>query len=102
MLDRGEIPYLKARVSFGGYTKDTPGARKTPSEDNFSEGLIFKNMEIAYGAVAANAVLSHISHTIGKSRSEILSDFATFSKYVIQVCGEAEARKFLSKIPATS
>lgn len=102
MLGRWETPYLKARVNFvGDYIKDTPSVRRISDAnlDNFQDSLLLKNMELAYGIFAAHAVLAHISHTVGKARKEILSDFETFSKYVIQVYGEPEGRKFLSKIP---
>ena len=104
MLGRWETPYLKARINFvGDFSKDTPVARKESSEnlENFRDSIILKNMELAYGAFAANAVLTHISHTVCTSRKDILSDFEIFSKYVIQVYGELEGRKFLSKIPKT-
>lgn len=105
MLGRWETPYLKARVRFvGDYTKDTPSARKISNDslENYQDSIILKNMELAFGALAANAVLTHISHTVCKSRKDILSNFETFSKYVIQVYGESEGRNFLSKIPKTN
>ena len=59
-------------------------------------------MELIYGVFIANTIINHVSQYVGKSRAEILSDFETFSKNMIQVYGELEGRKFLSKLPVTS
>ena len=99
-----ETPYLKARMGFAGnYTSDTPLARKESflKFDNYKDSFVFRNMQIAYGTLAADAVLSHIATTIGKPRLEIVKNYQTFCKYVKEVYGELEGRKFLSKIPAT-
>lgn len=99
-----ESPYLKARVSFAGnYSRDTPLARKESLQkfDNYRDSFVFKNMQIAYGNLAADAVLTHITTTLGKPRLEIVKNYATFCKYVKEVYGEIEGRKFLSKIPST-
>ena len=99
-----DSPYLKARVGFvGNYTRDTPLTRKESflKFDNYRDSFIFKNMQIAYGNLAADAVLMHIATTLGKPRLEIVKNYATFCKYVNEVYGEVEARKFLSKIPST-
>ena len=104
MLGGWETPYLKAKVSFqGNYSRDTPLARKESllKFDNYRDSFVFKNMQIAYGSLAADAVLSHISATIGKARLDIVSNHETFCKYVKEVYGEEHARRFLSKIPST-
>ncbi|HSB49779.1 MAG TPA: hypothetical protein VLC72_00415 [Nitrosopumilaceae archaeon] len=103
-MGRWETPYLKARIGFeGNYSKDTPLARKEPflKFDNYRDSFVFKNMQIAYGPLAADAVLCHISVTVGKARQDIVSSYATFCKYVKEVYGEEHARNFLSKIPST-
>lgn len=99
-----ESPYLKARVSFqGNYSNDTPLARKESflKFDNYRESFVFKNMVIAYGELAADAVLAHLATTLAKPRLEIVSNYSKFTKYVKDVYGEVEGRKFLSKIPST-
>jgi hypothetical protein len=99
-----ESNYLKGRVSFSGHhLNDTPSVRKTSNEnlEDFRDSLILKNMELVYGVIPANAIINHVSQHVGKSRAEILSNFETFSKIIIQVYGEVEGRKFLSKLPVT-
>jgi len=66
---------------------------------DFRDSLILKNMEIIYGVVAAHTIINHVSRNVGKSRSDILSNFETFSKSIKQVYGEVEGKKFLSKLP---
>ncbi len=99
-MDKWETPYLKARLSFvGDYIKDTFSVRKSSDKnfDDYRNNVILKNMELVYGVVNANKIINHVSQYVGKSRAEILSNFETFSKNIIQVYGEAEGRKFLSK-----
>lgn len=99
-----DSPYLKARVGFvGNYTRDTPLARKESffEFDNYRDSFVFKNMQIAYGNLATDAVLAHISTTLGKPRLEIVKNYVTFCKFVKEVYGEVEGRKFLSKIPSS-
>ena len=99
-----DSPYLKARMGFvGNYTRDTPLARKESflKFDNYQDSFVFKNMKITYGALAADAVLAHIATTLAKPRLEIVKNYETFCKYVNEVYGEVEGRKFLSKIPST-
>jgi len=105
ILGRWETPQLKARVSFiGDYLKDTLSIGKSSDKnfDDYRNSVILKNMKFVYGIVAANAIINHVSQHVGKSRAEILSNFETFSKTMIQVYGEVEGRKFLSKLPVTS
>ena len=104
-MGRWKTPHLKARVSFvGDYLKDTLGVRKSSGKnfDDYRNSVILKNMELIYGVFAANTIINHVSQYVGKSRAEILSNFETFSKNMIQVYGELEGRKFLSKLPVTS
>ena len=100
-----ESNYLKAKkVSFGGdFLNNTDSVRKIPNEnlEDFRDSLILKNMELVYGVVPAHAIINHVSQHVAKPRAEILSNFETFSKNIIQVYGEVEGRKFLSKLPVT-
>jgi len=99
-----ESPYQQVSVQFiRNYQNDTPNPSKTSNEnlDDFRDSLILKNMGHVYGAVAARAIINRVSRYAGKSRSEILSNYETFSKTIIQVYGEVEGRKFLDKIPVT-
>ncbi len=104
-MGRWKKPYLKARVSFvGDYLKDILSVRKSSGKnfDDYRNSVILKNMELVYGIFAANIIINHVSQHVGKSRAEILSNFETFSKNMIQVYGKVEGRKFLSKLPVTS
>ena len=104
-MGRWKTPYLKTRLSFvGDYLKDTLSVRKSSGKnfDDYRNSVILKNMELIYGVFIANTIINHLSQYVGKSRAEILSNFETFSKNMIQVYGELEGRKFLSKLPVTS
>ncbi|KKK76876.1 hypothetical protein LCGC14_2859260, partial [marine sediment metagenome] len=43
----------------------------------------------------------HVSKTVMKSRSDILSNFETFSRIIKQVYGEVEGKNFLAKLSTT-
>ena len=104
-MGTGETSYIKARLSFvGDYLKNTLGVRISSGKnfDDYRNSVILKNMQLVYGIFVANTIINHISQHVGKSRAEILSNFETFSKNMIQVYGEVEGRKFLSKLPVTS
>ncbi len=60
---------------------------------NPRESFILKVMEEEFGYTAANSILSHVSRTTMKSKSEILSDYDTFSKFLKQVYTEEVAEK---------
>jgi len=60
---------------------------------NPRESFILKVMEEEFGYTAAHSILSHVSCTTMKSKSEILSDFDTFSKFLKQVYTEEVAEK---------
>ncbi|MCH7941508.1 MAG: hypothetical protein IH842_06090, partial [Thaumarchaeota archaeon] len=49
---------------------------------NPRESFILKVMEEEFGYTAAHSILSHVSRTTMKSKSEILSDYDTFSKFL--------------------
>ncbi len=55
-------------------------------------------MELVYGVTPANAIINYVSQHVGKSRLDVLSNFETFSRKIIEVYGEVEGKKFLSKL----
>ncbi len=93
-----ESAYQKGKMRFAEYQIDN-----TTNEnlDDFSDSLILKNMEHVYGVLPANAIIKYVSQHVGKSRSDILSNFETFSRIIKQVYGEVEGKKFLSRLPNT-
>ncbi len=90
--------YLKGKRGFGFGEIITDNTSNEILKD-FRDSLILKNMEIVYGVFPANAIITYVSKHVGKSRLDILSNFETFSKNIIQVYGEVEGKKFLSKLP---
>ncbi len=60
---------------------------------NSEKSFILKVMEEEFGYTATHAILSHVSQTTMKSKSEILSDYVTFSKFLKQVYTEEVAEK---------
>jgi len=60
---------------------------------NSEKSFILKVMEEEFGYTAAHSILSHVSRTTMKSKSEILSDYDTFSKFLKQVYTEEVAEK---------
>ena len=93
-----ESGYLKGKIQFGFGETITDNTSNEILQD-FRDSLIFKNMEIIYGVIPANAIIKYVSQRVGKSRLDILSNFETFSKNIKQVYGEVEGKKFLSKLP---
>ena len=91
-----ESAYLKGKMRFAEYQIDNTTSE---SLQDFRDSLILKNMELIYGVLPANAIIKYVSQHVGKSRLDILSNFETFSKNIIQVYGEVEGKKFLSKLP---
>ncbi len=90
--------YLKGKKQFGLGETITDNTSNENLE-NFRDSLILKNMELVYGVLPANAIITYVSRHVGKSRSDILTNFETFSKNIKQVYGEVEGKKFLSKLP---
>ncbi len=90
--------YIKGKMRFGFEETITDNTSNEILQD-FKDSLILKNMELVYGVIPANAMINYVSQHVGKSRSDILPNFETFSKIIKQVYGEAEGRKFLSKLP---
>jgi len=90
--------YLKGKKQSGLRETITDNTSNEILKD-FRDSLIFKNMELVYGVIPANAIIKYVSLNVGKSRLDILSNFETFSKNIKQVYGEVEGKKFLSKLP---
>ncbi len=68
----------------------------TQSKDNSrnpKESFILKVMEEEFGYTAAQSIISYVVRTTMKSKSEILSDYETFSKYLKEVYTEEVAEK---------
>ena len=96
-----ENAYLKGKMRFGFGETITDNTSNEILQD-FRDSLIFKNMEVVYGVIPANAIIKYVSLKVGKSRLDILSNFETFSKNIKQVYGEVEGKKFLSNLPVTN
>ncbi len=95
-----ENAYLKGKVRFGFEGIITDNTSNEILQD-FRDSLILKNMEQVFGYVSAHAIINHVSKTVMKSRSDILSNFETFSRIIKQVYGEVEGKNFLAKLPVT-
>ncbi len=71
----------------------TENSQSNDNSKNSENSFILKAMREEFGHVATHAILSHISQTTMKSIAEILSDYDTFSKFLIQVYTEEVAEK---------
>ncbi len=71
----------------------TINSQSNDNSKNSEKSFILKVMEEEFGYTAAHAILSHVSQTTMKSKSEILSDYVTFSKFLKQVYTEEVAEK---------
>ena len=60
---------------------------------NPRDSFILKDMEEEFGYTAAHCILSHVSRTTMKSKSEILSDYDTFSRILKEVYTDRVAEK---------
>ena len=92
-----ESTYLKGKMQFGFREYKTDN----PSNDilqDFRDSLILKNMEEVFGYVSTHAIINFVSKTMGVSRSDLLSNYETFSRIIKQFYGEVEGKKFLSKL----
>jgi len=97
-VSKMDSKYLKGKREFGFGETITDNTSNEILQD-FRDSLIFKNMEVVYGVIPAHAIIKYVSLKVGKSRSDILSNFETFSKNIKQVYGEVEGKEFLSKLP---
>ncbi len=57
------------------------------------ESFILKVMVEEFGYTAAHSILSHVSHTTMKPKSEILSNYETFSRILKEVYTNEVAEK---------
>jgi len=97
-----ETPYQQSKGQRGAnYLNFAPSNPPNEILEDYRDSVILKNMSLVFGGVAARAIINRVSRKICKSRSEILSNYETFSKTIIQVYGEVEGRKFLAKLPET-
>ncbi len=71
----------------------TKNSQSNDNSINSEKSFILKVMEDEFGYTAAHAILSHVSQTTMKSKSEILSDYDTFSKFLKEVYTEEVAEK---------
>jgi hypothetical protein len=69
----------------------TKNSESNDNSKNSEKSFILNVMEEEYGYTAANSILSFVSRTTMKSKSEILSDYDTFSKFLKEVYTEAVA-----------
>ncbi len=99
-INKLESAYLKGKMQFGFEETITNNAPNEIIQD-FRDSLILKNMERVFGYVSAHAIIYHVSKTVMKSRSDILSNFETFSRIIKQVYGEVEGKNFLAKLSTT-
>jgi len=97
-VNKLESAYKKGKMRFAEYKIDNT---TNESLQDFRDSLILKNMEQVFGYVSAHAIINHVSKTVMKSRSDILSNFETFSRIIMQVYGEVEGKNFLAKLPVT-
>ncbi len=99
-VNKLESAYKKGKMRFGfeGIITDNTFNEILP---DFRDSLILKNMEQVFGYVSAHAIINHVSKTVMKSRSDILSNFETFSRIIKQVYGEVEGKNFLAKLSVT-
>ncbi len=93
-----ESAYQKGKMRFG-FGETITDNTSNENLENFRDSLILKNMELVYGVLPANAIITYVSRHVGKSRLEILSNFETFSRIIMQIYGEVEGKEFLSKLP---
>ncbi|KAG2480872.1 MAG: hypothetical protein NPMRth3_160009 [Nitrosopumilales archaeon] len=71
----------------------TKNSQSNDNSKNSEKSFILKVMEEEFGYTAAHSILSHVSQTTMKSKSEILSDYDTFSKFLKEVYTEEVAEK---------
>jgi hypothetical protein len=71
----------------------TKNDQSNDNSKNSEKSFILKVMEDEFGYTAANSIISHVARTSMKSKSEILSDYDTFSNILKQVYTEEVAEK---------
>ena len=71
----------------------TKNGQSNDNSENSEKSFILKVMEEEFGYTAAHSIISHVARTTMKSRSEILSNYDTFSNILKQVYTEEVAEK---------
>ncbi len=67
-------------------------------EKNTAE-LILESLENEFGFTATQSILTHTCRTTKKSKSELLSNYKTFSKAIKEAYGDAGEKLVLDKLP---
>jgi len=71
----------------------TKNSQSNDNSKDSEKSFILKVMEEEFGYTAAHSIISHVARTAMKSRSEILSNYDTFSNILKQVYTEEVAEK---------
>ncbi len=71
----------------------TKNSQSNDNSINSEKNFILKVMEEEFGYTAAHSIISHVARTTMRSRSEILSNYDTFSNILKQVYTEEVAEK---------
>ncbi|MEE9563916.1 MAG: hypothetical protein V3V69_03220 [Nitrosopumilaceae archaeon] len=71
----------------------TKNGQSNDNSENSEKSFILKVMEEEFGYTAAHSIISHVARTTMKSKSEILSNYDTFSNILKQVYTEEVAEK---------
>ncbi len=71
----------------------TKNSQSNDNSKDSEKSFILKVMEEEFGYTAAHSIISHVARTTLKSRSEILSNYNTFSNILKQVYTEEVAEK---------
>ena len=71
----------------------TKNDQSNDNSENSEKSFILKVMEEEFGYTAAHSIISHVARTTMKSKSEILSNYDTFSNTLKQVYTEEVAEK---------
>ncbi len=71
----------------------TKNSQSNDNSNDSEKSFILKVMEEEFGYTAAHSIISHVARTTMKSRSEILSNYDTFSNILKQVYTEEVAEK---------
>ena len=71
----------------------TKNSQSNDNSKDSEKSFILKVMEEEFGYTAAHSIISHVARTTMRSRSEILSNYDTFSNILKQVYTEEVAEK---------
>ena len=65
---------------------------------DYKESFILRSLVDKLGFTAAQSVMTHVCVTTGTSKSELFSNYETFSKLIKQVYGDAGQKHVLDKL----